>query len=287
MNKIKIAIVGIDNRASTLIREINYYIDKKPGDAIGYIYWKIGGYKLGDIEVVAAFDIDGRKVGKDMNEVISSGPDCATAFPFHRNLPDAGVSVQMGKILDGYSGHTKDYNSKEGIILADCPEPTRDVVVNILKETGAEVIMNYLPSGAEIASKFYAYCALEAGVSFVNNTPALIASNPLWAFKFEYKNVPIIGDEIKAEFSDPGVHTSSINSIRCAKLALDRGQGGVLLAPSAYFCKYTAHRITDDKACDMIMKFIKAGDVYSNEIPYYHSGNKQLYMENMMEQKRF
>lgn len=257
MDRIKIAILGVGNCASSLIQGIHYYRDKKPDDDIGLMHWKIGGYRPGDIEVVAAFDIDKRKVGKAVNEAVFAEPNCSTVFK--QNLPKVDVTVKMGKPLDGFSDHMKDYVDKETFILADEPEPTREEVVHILKETGAEVIMNYLPVDSEDATKFYAYCALEANVSFVNNIPVFIASNPLWALKFEYKNIPIIGDDIKSQFSvenSPNSAGVAIDSIRCAKLALSRGLGGVLLAPSAYFYKHPIRQFAEIDAFDMIDEFI-------------------------------
>ncbi|MCR4289384.1 MAG: hypothetical protein NUV86_03880 [Candidatus Scalindua sp.] len=250
MNKIKIAIIGVGSCASSLIHGIHYYRDKNAGDALGLLHWEIGGYRPGDIEVVAAFDIDERKVGKDVNEAIFSMPDCTTVFNTY--IPDAGVSVQMGKILDASLS-----------IMMDFEKSTREEVVHILKEAEAEVIMNYLPVGSEEASRFYAYCALDAGVSFVNNTSVSMACNPIWAYKFGCKNIPLIGDAfnprlpIKATLDSSGV---AIDSIRCAKLALNRGIGGVLLAPSAYFCKHPIRQFTYEESYNMIEQFINNED---------------------------
>ncbi len=219
MDKIKIAIVGVGNCASSLIHAIHYYRNKKPENAIGLMQWDIGGYGPGDIEIVAAFDIDKQKVGKDISKAILSG----STF-----IPDAGISVQMGKILGGDSDIRKDSTSKETFVLADYPEPTKEEVVTTLKETGAEIIMSYIPAGLEDAAKFYAYCALDAEVPFVNNSSVCIAGNPLWASRFEYKNVPLIGDNIKSQFSFRDSLKSAgitIDVIRCAKLALNRGLG--------------------------------------------------------------
>jgi myo-inositol-1-phosphate synthase len=257
MDKIKIAIVGVGNCASALIHGIHYYRDKKPGDSIGLLHWDIGGYKPGDIEVVAAFDIDELKIGKDLNEAIFSRPNRTNAF--HTYIPDAGISVQMGKILDADLDVMKDHAGKETFFFDDHEDSTREKITRILKESGAEVIMNYLPVGSEDASKFYAYCALDAGVAFVNNTSVFIASNPLWALKFEYKNIPIIGDVLNNKFEIIATRNSAcvaIDSIRCAKLALNRGVGGVLLAPSACFCKHTLGRFTYDESFNMIEQFI-------------------------------
>ncbi len=359
---IKVAIIGIGNCASSLIQGIHYYQSKVPDDAIGLMHWEIGGYKPGDIEVVAAFDIDKRKIGLDVNEAIFSKPNCTTVFC--EDIPQSGVKVQMGKILDGYSEHMKDYADKYTFVIADEPEPTEEEIVKVLKDSGTEVLINYLPVGSEEATRFYADCALEAGVAFVNNIPVFIASDPVWAKRFEDKNIPIIGDDIKSQLgatithrvltdlcnkrgvklertyqlntggntdflnmldrtrlaskkeskteavqsvaakrlNDENIHVGPsdyvawqkdnkvcfirmegklfgdvpmnlemrlsvedspnsagvvIDSIRCAKLALDRQQGGVLTAPSAYFYKHPLKQFTDDEAYTMIEAFIQ------------------------------
>ncbi|MGC9527932.1 MAG: inositol-3-phosphate synthase [Limnospira sp.] len=197
MEKIKIAIVGIGNCASSLIQGIEYYQGKEPSEAIGLMHWEIGGYKPYDMEVVAAFDIDRRKVGKEVNEAIFSEPNCTTVFC--PELPATGVKVRMGKVLDGFSEHMENYEEKYTFALADEPEPSKAEMVEILKESGAEILVNYLPVGSQKATEFYAECAVDAGVGLVNCIPVFIASNPLWAEKFQRKNLPIIGDDIKAQ----------------------------------------------------------------------------------------
>jgi myo-inositol-1-phosphate synthase len=362
MSKIKVAIIGIGNCASSLIQGIHYYRGKSPDDAVGLMHWDIGGYLPGDIEVVAAFDIDRRKVGLDVSEAVFSRPNCTTVFC--RDIPQSGARVRMGKILDGFSEHMKDYADQYTFVLADEPEPTEEEIVKILKDSGADVLMNYLPVGSEEATRFYAECALEAGVAFVNNIPVFIASDPVWAKRFEEKNIPIIGDDIKAQlgatithrtltdlFNKRGVKLErtyqlntggntdflnmlnhsrlaskkeskteavqtvaaqrldnenihigpsdyvawqkdnkvcylrmegklfgdvpmnlelrlsvedspnsagvAIDSIRCAGLALNRKLGGVLTAPSAYFCKHPPKQFTDDEAYAMTESFIQ------------------------------
>ncbi|KHE91811.1 MAG: hypothetical protein K8F52_12035 [Candidatus Scalindua rubra] len=257
MNKIRIAIIGVSNRSSSLIHGIHYYRNKKPVDAIGLLHWDIGGYKPGEIEVVAAFDVDERKVGKDVNRAIFVSPHSATVFKTY--IPDAGISVQMGRILDKDSDVMNHDAGRETSLSDNHKGSTRKEIVRILKESGAEVIVNYLPPGAEDASRFYAYCALDAGVAFVNNTSVFIANNPLWSLKFEYKNIPIIGDGFNIRFPIMATLNSvgvDIDSVRCAKLALNRGMGGVLLAASAYFCRQTIGRFTDGESRNMIEQFI-------------------------------
>ncbi|MCH8329519.1 MAG: inositol-3-phosphate synthase, partial [Nanoarchaeota archaeon] len=204
MNKIKIAIVGIGNCASSLIQGIEYYKNKDSKDAIGLMHWDIGGYKPFDIEVVAAFDIDKRKVGKDVSEAIFALPNCTTVFC--KDVPKTNVKVRMGTVLDGFSEHMKKYDEKQRFVLSDEKEATKEEIIKILKESGTEILLNYLPVGSEKAVKFYAECVLEAGIAFVNNMPVFIASNPEWANKFKEKNIPIIGDDIKAQLGATITH---------------------------------------------------------------------------------
>ncbi len=361
MGKIKIAIVGVGNCASSLIQGIYYYQSKTEEEAIGLLHWDINGYKPFDIEVVAAFDIDQRKVGKELNQAIFEKPNCTTVFC--DDLPESGVTVAMGKVLDGFSKHMKDYEEDETFLLSEELELEKEDVVKILKETGAEVLINYLPVGSQQATEFYAECALEAGVALINCIPVFIASNPEWAEKFRLKNLPIIGDDIKAQFGatlthrlltdffkkrgvklertyqintggntdflnmlnrkrlhskkiskteavqsvsaerlesknihigpsdyvpwqkdnkvcflrmegklfgnvpmnielrlsvedSPNSAGVAIDSIRCCKLALDRGEGGILYGPSAYFKKHPPKQFTDDQAYQMTLDFI-------------------------------
>jgi myo-inositol-1-phosphate synthase len=201
---IKIIIIGIGNCASSLIQGIHYYRDKSPEDVIGLMHWQINGYRPGDIEVVAAYDVDRRKVGKDIHEAVFARPNCTKAIYPH--LPPTGFKVKMGKILDGVASHMKNYDEKFTFVLADEPEATKEEVVKEIKDSGAEVLLNYLPVGSEEATQFYAECALEAGIAFINNIPVFIASNPEWAKRFEEKNIPIIGDDIKSQMGATIVH---------------------------------------------------------------------------------
>jgi len=176
VSKIKIGIVGVGNCASSLIQGIHYYREKTLDDAIGLMHWQIGGYSPSDIEVVAAFDIDARKVGQDLAEAIFSRPNCTTVFC--PDIPRAGVAVHMGPVLDGFSHHMRDYAHNRTFVRADVQEPDNDEVVHILRKSGTEVLMNYLPVGSEAATQFYAACALQAGIGFINNIPVFIASDP-------------------------------------------------------------------------------------------------------------
>ncbi len=220
MSKIKVAIIGVGNCASSLIQGIHYYLNKSPEDSIGLMHWEIGGYRPWDIEAVAAFDIDKRKVGKDINTAIFAEPNCTTVFC--NDLPKSGVSVRMSRILDGFSDHMKDYDNKHTFILADEPEPSKEEVVKVLKETGVEILMNYLPVGSEDAARFYADCALEAEVAFINNIPVFIASDPEWARRFEEKNIPIIGDDIKAQLGATITHRTLTDLFKKRGVKLER-----------------------------------------------------------------
>ncbi len=204
MEKIKIAVVGIGNCASSLLQGIEYYKNKDNKEAIGLMHWDIGGYKPYDIKVVAAFDVDKRKVGKDVSEAIFAAPNCTAVFC--DNIPKSKVKVKMGKILDGFSDHMKDYDDKFTFVLSEQKEPSKEDIVKILKESGAEILLNYLPVGSEEAVRFYVECALETGVAVINNIPVFIASSSEWADKFKEKGLPIIGDDIKAQLGATITH---------------------------------------------------------------------------------
>ncbi len=220
MEKIRIAIVGIGNCASSLIQGIEYYKKKDKDDTIGLMHWTIGDFRPGDIEVVAAFDIDKRKVGKDVSEAIFAPPNCT--FTFCKDVPKAKVKVKMGKLLDGFSEHMKSYEDKYTFVLSDEREPTKQEVVAELRESGAEMLLNYLPVGSEDAVRFYADCALEAGIGFINNMPVFIASNPEWAQRFKDRNLPVIGDDIKAQVGATITHRYLVDLFRKRGVRLDR-----------------------------------------------------------------
>jgi myo-inositol-1-phosphate synthase len=361
MENIKIAVVGVGNCPSSLIQGISYYRDKNSTDAVGLMHWDIGGYKPYNIDVVAAFDIDKRKVGKDVADAIFEKPNCTTTFCSH--IPKTGTRVRMGRVLDGFSEHMKFYDDNHTIVLADAPEPDAEEVVRVLRNSGTEILLNYLPVGSEEATKFYAECALKARVGFINNIPVFIASNPVWAKRFKEEHLPVIGDDIKSQagatiihrtltdlfrkrgvrltrtyqlntggntdflnmlnrtrlmskkeskteavqsvaaqrLNDENIHIGPsdyvpwqkdnkvcfirmegklfgdvdmnlelrlsvedspnsagvvIDAIRCCKLALNRGEGGVLYSPAAYFMKHPPCQYSDDKAFRLTEDFI-------------------------------
>lgn len=202
--KIRIGIIGVGNCASSLIQGIHYYRDKDPSEAIGLMHWEIGGYEPSDIEVVCAFDVDQRKVGQDVHQAIFAPPNCTTVFC--PNIPPSGVKVRMGWIGDGVANHMKNHPESHTFMVADEPQPTQGDIVHALKESGTEILLNYLPVGSEEATRFYAECALEAGVAFINCIPVFIASDPKWAKRFEERGLPIIGDDIKAQLGATITH---------------------------------------------------------------------------------
>ncbi len=212
---IKIALIGVGNCASALVQGLHYYRDKRPEDAIGLMHWEIGGYRPFDVEVVAAFDVDARKVGKDVAEAIFTPPNCTTVFC--PDVPKTGVTVRMGRVLDGVADHMKDYPEERTFVVAERPEPTKAEVVRALRESGAEIVVNYLPVGSEEATRFYAECALEAGCAFINCIPVFIASDPKWEARFAAAGLPLIGDDIKSQVGATITHRA------LAKLFNDRG----------------------------------------------------------------
>lgn len=371
MKKINIAVAGVGNCASSLLQGFEYYRSKSSKDAVGLMHWEIGGYKPFDIQVVCAFDVDDRKVGRDVNEAIFALPNCTKVFC--GEMPETGVRVSMGRVLDGCSAHMKNYKAEHTFVVSDRKQPDKKDVVAMLKDSGADMLLNYLPVGSERASQFYAECALDAGIGFVNNMPVFIASNPVWAKKFKDRNVPVIGDDIKAQLGATITHRTlvdlfrkrgvkidrtyqlntggntdflnmlnrarltskkeskteavqsildekmdadnihigpsdyvpwqkdnkicfiriegrlfgdvpmnlelrlsvedspnsagvAIDAIRCCKLALERGKGGVLYSPSAYFMKHPPKQFSDDIAFRMTEEFIAGQDIEGENI---------------------
>ena len=219
MKSINIAIVGIGNCASSLVQGLEYYREGA-NDTVGLMHWDLGGYKPSDIKVVAAWDVDSRKVGKDVSEAVFAKPNCTAVFA--ANIPATGTVVKMGAVLDGVADHMSDYKDDRTFVVANDTQPTKEQVVADLKASGTDVLMNYLPVGSQEATEFYAECALEAGVAFVNNIPVFIASNPEWAKKFEDAGVAIIGDDIKAQLGATIVHRVLTDLFAKRGVKLDR-----------------------------------------------------------------
>ena len=214
-NKIRVAIVGVGNCASSLIQGIEYYKDNS--DIIGLMNYDLEGYKPGDIEVVAAFDVDKRKVGKDVNEAIFAKPNNTTIF--EKDIKNNGTFVKMGKILDGISDHMKLFPEDRAFIPSD--EESCDIVKE-LRDSNTDILLNYLPVGSEDATRFYVECCLEAGVAFINNIPVFIASDEKWAQRFKDKGLPIIGDDIKAQLGATITHRTLARLFRDRGVKLDR-----------------------------------------------------------------
>jgi myo-inositol-1-phosphate synthase len=211
--------VGIGNCASSLVQGLEYYRDGT-NDTVGLMHLDLGGYRPSDIKVVAAWDLDSRKVGKDVAEAIFAKPNCTAIF--YHDVRPTGAIVRMGKVLDGFAEHMSEYADDRTFLLADEAEPTREDIVAELRSAKVDVLMNYLPVGSQEATEFYAECALEAGVAFVNNIPVFIASNPEWAKRFEDAGVPLIGDDIKAQLGATIVHRVLTDLFHKRGVKLDR-----------------------------------------------------------------
>lgn len=362
MGKIRVAIAGVGNCASSLIQGVEHYKvlgESHPYRSLGLMHYDLGGYKPDDIEFVAAFDIDERKVDKPLRKAVFAHPNCTKIF--HVHLPDFPVTVKMGNILDGVSSHMEDFPENRRFVIAR-KKPSD--AAKVLKQSGADILLNYLPVGSEKATAFYAGACLRTGVSLINCVPVFIASDKMWAKRFEKRKIPIIGDDIKSQigatiihrtlarlFEDRGVKIDNtyqlnvggntdflnmlnrtrlkskkiskteavqsllqtplksenihvgpsdyipwlldnkicflrmegrifgnvpinlemrlsvedspnsagvvIDAIRCCKIARDRGVGGVLISPSAYFMKHPMMQLHDEQARDMVEEFIK------------------------------
>ena len=220
MGHVKIAIVGVGNCASALVQGIHYYRSRPPEAAIGLTRWRIGPYEPGSLEVVAAFDIDARKVGQTLHEAIFAAPNCAAIF--EPDLPPSDVIVRMGAPLDGVAPHMAGYPARRRFELADEAPATREDVIAALTSTSAEVMVNYLPVGSEQAARFYAECALEAGVALVNCMPVFLASDPELAARFAAKKLPMVGDDIKSQVGATVIHRTLAELFARRGATLDR-----------------------------------------------------------------
>ncbi|MEA2460905.1 MAG: myo-inositol-phosphate synthase [Actinomycetota bacterium] len=357
MSKVRVAIVGVGNCASSLVQGVEYYAKARTDERVpGLMHVDLGGYHVSDIEFVAAFDVDGNKVGLDLAEAIWAEPNNTVKFSDVGGRNGLGVEVMRGHTYDGLGTFYRQ-------MVTESPLPPVDVA-KVLKETETDVMISYLPVGSEQADRFYAEQALEAGVAFINCMPVFIATNEDWAARFTKHGIPIIGDDIKSQvgatishrvlsklFEDRGVvidHTYQLNfggnmdfknmlererleskkisktqsvtsqihngidsedihigpsdhvpwlkdrkwayiriegrefgdvpismelklevwdspnsagvvidAVRCAKLALDRGIGGPLLGPSAYFMKSPPVQYSDEEAKELVAAFIK------------------------------
>src|SRR5260221_13564870 len=189
MDSIRVAIAGVGNCASSLIQGVHYYRDADPASTVpGLMHVQFGPYHVGDIDFVAAFDVDAKKVGRDIAEAIVASENNTITIC---DVPPTGVIVQRGPTYDGLGEYYRE-------IITESDEKPADVC-EVLKDTRADVLVSYLPVGSEEADKFYAQCAIDAGVAFVNALPVFIASDPQWAAKFTAAGVPIVGDDIKSQ----------------------------------------------------------------------------------------
>ena len=204
MSKIKVAIAGVGNCASALVQGLHYYSRKGPDE--GLTYWDVGGYTPKDIEFVAAFDVNSRKVGKDLSRAIYQAPNNTLKIV---EVPEVGVRVKRGPLLDGIGKYLKGVVKVSG-------QPEVDVAKE-LKDSGAEILINYLPVGSTAASHSYAEAALDAGVAFVNAIPVFIASNKEWADRFSRAALPIAGDDVMSQIGATVLHKTLV------KMAVDRG----------------------------------------------------------------
>jgi len=206
-DKIRVAIVGVGNCSSALVQGLEFYKDAPAGETVpGLMHVQLGPYHVSDVEVVTAFDVDGKKVGKDVSEAIFTEPNNTIRFA---DVPPLGVDVLRGPTLDGLGHYYREVVTESGHEPVD--------VTATLREVGAQVVVNYLPVGSEVAAKHYAQAALEAGAAFVNCMPVFIASDREWARRFAEAGVPIIGDDIKSQVGSTIVHRI------LSKLFEDRG----------------------------------------------------------------
>jgi myo-inositol-1-phosphate synthase len=207
MSSIRVAIVGVGNCAASLVQGVHYYADADPQSSVpGLMHVQFGPYHVSDIEFVAAFDVDAKKVGFDLSEAIVASENNTIKIA---DVPPLGVTVQRGHTLDGLGKYYSE------TIEESAAEPVD--VVAALREARADVLICYLPVGSEDAAKFYARCAIDANVAFVNALPVFIASDPQWAAKFEAAGVPIVGDDIKSQVG------ATITHRVLARLFEDRG----------------------------------------------------------------
>jgi len=210
--KIRVAVVGVGNCASSLIQGVHFYADAQDDDFVpGLMHVRLGDYHVSDLEFVAAFDVDADKVGKDLSAAIHSGQNNT---PIFAEVPWLDVTVQRGPTLDGlgaYLGHK----------ISESQSPVADVV-QVLRDQRVDVLVSYLPVGSQQATEFYADCAIQAGVAFVNAIPVFISSNPAWQARFEAAGLPVLGDDIKSQVGATIVHRVLANLFKARGVKLER-----------------------------------------------------------------
>lgn len=212
MKKVRVAIIGVGNCASSLVQGVHYYRDADGEEAIpGLMHVDLGGLRPGNIEFSAAFDVSAHKVGRDLGEAIYAEPNNTIRFA---DVPRLGVQVHRGMTHDGLGLYLKD-------VVPKSPESTDDIV-GILKDTRTDVVVSYLPVGSEMATKWYVEQVLEAGCAFVNCVPVFIASQPYWNKRFAQRRLPIVGDDIKSQVGATIVHRILTDLFRKRGVRLDR-----------------------------------------------------------------
>ncbi|HKY75708.1 MAG TPA: inositol-3-phosphate synthase [Acidimicrobiia bacterium] len=210
--RIRVAIAGVGNCASSLVQGIEYYRDAQPGDTVpGLMHVELGGYHVRDVEFVCAFDVDNAKVGEDLGKAIFRGQNNTIRFA---EVGDLGIEVLRGPTLDGWGTYYKS-------TCEESPAPPVDVA-EALRRSRADVLVSYLPVGSEEAQRHYAQACLDAGVAFINCIPVFIASDPEWAQRFEDAGVPIIGDDIKSQVGATIVHRILARLFEDRGMVLDR-----------------------------------------------------------------
>lgn len=212
MGKIRIGIYGVGNCASSLVQGVYFYNNVSDNEPVpGLMNNVIGGYRISDIEIVSAFDIDSRKIGKDVSEAIFAKPNNTVKFS---DVPETGTTVMKSPVMDGVAAHMSDFPADKTFAVDKGNDAD---VVDELKKSKTDILINYLPVGSEKAARFAAQCCLEAGCGFVNAMPVFIASDSQWQQKFSAARLPIVGDDIKAQVG------ATIVNRTLARLFADRG----------------------------------------------------------------
>lgn len=210
--KVRVAIIGVGNCASSLVQGVHYYCEAQEADGVpGLMHVNLGGYHIRDIEFSAAFDVVAGKVGLDLSDAIHAHPNNTIQFA---EVPHMGVRVHRGMTHDGLGKYLKS-------VVHKAPGPTDDIV-GILRETGTDVVVSYLPVGSEMATKWYVEQVLEAGCAFVNCIPVFIASSEYWSRRFEERGLPLIGDDIKSQVGATITHRVLTNLFRDRGVRLER-----------------------------------------------------------------
>ena len=215
--RVRVAIAGVGNCASSLVQGIAYYRERDAAAHAGLMHPDIGGFGPADVEVVAAFDVDRRKVGRPLEDAVFARPNCTRVF--QPTLEKSGVDVQMGPVLDGVADHMAAYPDDDAIRPADTAPVD---VAEVLRQARADVLLCYLPVGSERAVRHYAQACLDAGVAMVNCVPVFLASDPVWAERFRAAGLPIVGDDIKSQVGATIVHRALARLFADRGVALDR-----------------------------------------------------------------